>query len=139
MLSPTAQQNTLVQTPVQVRFPPLRDAGRSRFHSLVWEVSAMASAHPPITLGQLQAVDKGQPFAPMAANPLPAQQQKTQQHKNSLTQNEKGPHFLLMPPTDRLHSLQTYNNTKKKNKPKPTPKKIPPKPTQCHPTSEKRT
>lgn len=61
----------------------------------------------------------GQEFAPVAAGPPPRQQQNPQRCKNSLTPKEEGPHFLLMPPTDRLHSLQTYNNTKQKQQTQP--------------------
>ena len=70
-LGPTTQQNTPVPSPTQLRFPPLKDAGRGCFHSLVWELSAAASAHPPIALGQLQPADRVQAFAPMAPRPLP--------------------------------------------------------------------
>jgi len=54
----------------------------------------------------------------MAAGPFPTQHQNTQQLTNSLTRKENGPRVLLTPPTDRLHSLQTYNNTKEKKKQK---------------------
>lgn len=111
-LHPSTQQTYASAEPhCRGQISPAERHKQRHFHSLVWEVSAAASAHPPVTLGQLQAIDKGQAFAPTAIRPLPAQQ-KAQQHKNSLTQKEKGPRFLLVPPTDRLHSLQTYNNTK---------------------------
>jgi len=92
----------------------LKDAGRGCFHSLVWEVSAIASAHPPIALGQLQEVDKDQAFTPMAANPL--LQPTRKKHSNIRTaspKKSKAPVFLLVPPTDRSHALLTYNNIKK--------------------------
>lgn len=109
VLHPSTQQNMPVQSPTaEVRFPPLRDTGRG-FSQLGVGGLCCSLSSPSCHPG---TADKGQAFASMATRPLPAQQQKAQQHKNSLTQKEKGPHFLLVPPTDRLHSLQTYNNTK---------------------------
>lgn len=115
-LGPTTQQNAL--SPMQVRFPPLKNAGRGCFHSLVWEVSAAASAHPPVALGQLQSVDKDQAFAPMA--PRPPSPPNNKKHSNIRTaspQKRKAPVFSLCPQqTDYI----LYKLTIIQKKPNPT-------------------
>lgn len=68
---------------------------------------------------RIAAIKLGSSFFPLGCWAPPHQQQNPQQCKNSLTPNEKGPHFLLKPLTDRLHSLQTYNNTKQKQQTQP--------------------
>lgn len=112
-LHPSTQQNVPVQSPTaEVRFPPLRDTGRGIFTA--W--CGRSLLQPQLTLlppwDSCKPLTRARILPPWPLDPSLPNNKKAQQHKNSLTQKEKGPRFLLVPPTDRLHSLQTYNNTK---------------------------
>ena len=115
MSGPSPEQESPVQSPACSHLSPPKDA--SRVSTLRLGGCCPAPARPPAAHDSRDGLT-GLGFAPMAAGPFPTQHQNTQQLTNSLTRKENGPRVLLTPPTDRLHSLQTYNNTKEKKKQK---------------------
>lgn len=134
MSGPSPEQESPVQSPACSHLSPPEDA--SRVSTLRLGGCCPAPARPPAAHDSRDGLT-GLGFASVAAGLFPTQHQNTQQLTNSLTRKENGPRVLLTPPTDRLHSLQTYNNTKEKKKTNKKTKTNSPnsKANQPHPTS----
>lgn len=115
------QQNMAVQSHTAGQVSPTEGHRQRHFHSLVWEVSAAASAHPPVTLGQLQAVDKGQALPPRPLEPSLPNNKKHSNIRTASPKKRKAPVFSLCP---RQTDYILYKLTIIQKQP------------QCYPTSE---